>query len=42
VNSKGKVCLVSCSVLKKELQALVKMGKLDADLVFVSKNFHVD
>jgi hypothetical protein len=42
VNSKSKVCLVSCSVLKKELQALVKMGKLDADLVFVSKNFHVD
>ena len=37
-----KICLVSCSVLKSELQALVKEGKLDVDLVFVSKNFHVD
>ena len=37
-----KVCLVSCSVLKKELQQLVKEGKLDAELVFVSKNFHID
>jgi hypothetical protein len=37
-----KVCLVSCSVLKDELQQLVKDGKLDAELVFVSKYFHVD
>ncbi|XHH10427.1 MAG: DUF1638 domain-containing protein [Candidatus Bathyarchaeia archaeon] len=37
-----KVCLVSCSVLKAELQKLVREGKLDADLVFVSKNWHVD
>ncbi len=37
-----KICLVSCSVLKSELQALVKEGKLDVDLVFVSKNFHID
>ena len=37
-----KICLVSCSVLKSELQKLVKEGKLDVDLVFVSKNFHVD
>jgi hypothetical protein len=42
MNQKSKVCLVSCSVLKAELQQLVKEGKLDADLVFVSKNFHVD
>jgi hypothetical protein len=39
---KPKVCLVSCSVLKKELQELVNQGSLDAELVFVSKNFHVD
>jgi hypothetical protein len=39
---KDKVCLVSCSVLKEELLHLVKEGKLDAELVFVSKNFHVD
>jgi hypothetical protein len=37
-----KFCLVSCSVLKSELQKLVKEGKIDVDLVFVSKNFHVD
>src|SRR5208283_1059286 len=37
-----KVCLVSCSVLKDELEMLVKQGRLDADLIFVSKYFHVD
>jgi hypothetical protein len=42
VNEKAKVCLVSCSVLKEELQQLVKHGRLDAQLVFVSKYFHVD
>ena len=39
---KPKICLVSCSVLKRELQQLKAQGKLDAELVFVSKNFHVD
>jgi hypothetical protein len=39
---KSRVCLVSCSVLRKELELLKKQGKLDAELVFVSKNFHVD
>lgn len=33
---------MSCSVLKRELQQLKAEGKLDAELVFVSKNFHVD
>jgi hypothetical protein len=42
VNEKTKLCLVSCSVLKDELQQLVKQGSLDAELVFVSKYFHVD
>jgi gluconate kinase len=37
-----KVCIVSCSVLKEELQQLVKQGSLEAELVFVSKYFHVD
>jgi hypothetical protein len=37
-----KVCLVSCSVLKDELRLLVKQRKLNAELVFVSKYFHVD
>ena len=39
---KSNVCLVSCSVLKEELQQLVKNGDLDAELVFVSKYFHID
>jgi hypothetical protein len=42
VNEKSKVCLVSCSVLKEEIEQLVKQGSLDAELVFVSKYFHVD
>ncbi|MCW3999020.1 MAG: DUF1638 domain-containing protein [Candidatus Bathyarchaeota archaeon] len=39
---KTKVCLISCSVLKRELKKLKAEGKLDAELVLVSKNFHVD
>jgi hypothetical protein len=39
---KANVCLVSCSVLKDELQQLIKQGSLDAELVFVSKFFHID
>lgn len=38
----AKVCLVSCSVLREELEKLVEQGNLKADLVFVSKYFHVD
>ena len=42
MNQKTKPCLISCSVLRKEIEKLVQQGKLDADLVFVSKYFHVD
>ncbi len=42
MGGKTKPCLVSCSVLKEELEKLVKQGDLDVDLVFVSKYFHVD
>lgn len=42
ISKKEKICLVSCSVLKQELQQLIKQGSLDVDLVFVSKLFHVD
>jgi hypothetical protein len=42
VVAKDKICIVSCSVLKDELLQLVKEGSLDADLVFVSKYFHID
>ena len=41
MDEKTKFCLVSCSVLKEELKQLVKQGSLDAELVFVSKYFHV-
>ena len=42
MSQKPKICLVSCSVLREELEQLVKQGDLDAELVFVSKFFHVD
>ena len=42
MGKKAEVCLVSCSVLREELEQLVKQGNLDVDLVFVSKYFHVD
>ena len=42
MSKKTKPCLVACNVLQKEIEKLVKEAKLDADLVFVSKNFHVD
>ena len=42
MNEKSQVCIVSCSVLKEELEQLVQQGKLDVKLVFVSKYFHVD
>lgn len=42
MSQKIKPCLVACNVLQKEIQKLVKEEKLEADLVFVSKNFHVD
>ena len=42
LTQKTKPCLVSCSVLKEEIKKLVQQGELDAELVFVSKYFHVD
>jgi len=39
---KTRPCLVACSVLKDEIEKLVKNGELEADLLFVSKYFHVD
>ena len=42
MREKPKICIVSCSVLKDELQQLVKQGSFDAELVFVSKFFHID
>ena len=42
MKDKPKPCLVSCSVLKNEIEKLVQKGEIDAELVFVSKYFHVD
>jgi Protein of unknown function (DUF1638) len=38
----AKPCLISCSVLKGELTELKSQKELNANVVFVSKNFHVD
>ncbi len=37
-----RTCLISCSVLEKELRQFVKQRNLDVDLIFVSKYFHVE
>ena len=42
MKQKTRPCIISCSVLKDEIEKLVKEGKLDADLLFVSKYFHID
>ena len=42
MNEQQRVCLVSCSVLRDELEQLIKKGDLDAEVVFVSKFFHID
>lgn len=42
MKQKTKPCIVSCSVLKEEIEKLVQKGSLDAEVVFVSKYFHVD
>jgi hypothetical protein len=42
LDKKAKVCLISCSVLKEEIEQLVKQGDLDVERVFVPKYFHVD
>ena len=42
LSEKTKPCLISCSVLKEELQKLVRQEDLDVDLIFVSKYFHTD
>jgi hypothetical protein len=42
LKKKQKPCLISCSVLKEEIERLVNQGDLDVEVVFVSKYFHVD
>ncbi len=40
--SQLRTCLISCSVLEKELKQLVKERNLDVNLIFVSKYFHIE
>ena len=45
VNEKSEIskpCLISCSVLKDEIEQLIRQGDLDFKVLFVSKYFHVD
>jgi hypothetical protein len=42
MNKKPQICLVSCSVLKEEINQLIKQGSIDAEVVYVSKFFHID
>lgn len=42
MDAKIKPCLLSCSVLKGELETLVRMGALDAKLAFFSMELHSD
>ena len=42
MNEKTRVFVVSCNVLQKELEQLVKQGDIDGKLVFVDKYFHID
>lgn len=42
MSEKPKICLVSCSALRAALEQLVRQGSLNAELVFVSKYFHID
>jgi hypothetical protein len=42
VSDKARPCLISCSVLKEEIEQLLKQGDLDVEVVFVDKYFHID
>jgi hypothetical protein len=42
LTQKPKPKIISCNVLQAELEKLVAQGDIDADLVFVSKYFHID
>jgi hypothetical protein len=38
----SRPCLISCSVLKDEIEQLIRQRDLDVNVVYVSKYFHVD
>ncbi len=39
---KSKPCIISCSVLKNEIEKLIQQGDLNVELLLVSKYFHVE
>ncbi len=42
MSKKPRICLISCSSLKEEINQLKKQGCIDFDVIYVSKFFHVD
>ena len=40
--AQSRPCLVSCSIMEKELKQLTKAGEIDADLVLVDSYYHID
>ena len=42
MKNQSKPCLVACSVLREEIKQLIDQGELDAEIIYVSKYFHVD
>jgi hypothetical protein len=42
MKTESKPCLVACSVLREEIKHLMDEGELDAEIIYVSKYFHVD
>lgn len=38
----GKVCIISCGILRKEIRHLVKTGEIDANVHFLSEDLHMD
>jgi hypothetical protein len=42
ITAKAKPYVISCSVLKNELKALLKAGELDVDISFYSMDLHSD
>ncbi len=38
----NKSCLIACGILQKEIDALIFLGQLDAEVVFLDKELHSD
>ena len=42
MQSVEKPCVISCSILRKEIEHLVKKGKIDVNVHFLSEKLHMD